>query len=195
MTLTFFPATGHHDIPDDLHRLWHATPGIDLEHHAFEPTSAFISEADGVAFVFGPELDEDGEVEGWSWTEHEWVEGEERWLPMTGGDGSIGADDTPLVDAATEWVLTHAPSPLTPDALLDTRTALGLKQGDLADLLRVNQSTVHRWERGERAIPATVGEDLDLIVDDFLADVESGTAARGPWERAVRFWHARRDRL
>lgn len=39
------------------------------------------------------------------------------------------------------------------ETLRDRRSALNLTQQELADLLGVQQNTVARWERNERAIP------------------------------------------
>lgn len=43
---------------------------------------------------------------------------------------------------------------MIPRQLIQLRAKLGLSQARLAQELGVNRSTVHRWERGLRKIPA-----------------------------------------
>lgn len=57
--------------------------------------------------------------------------------------------------------------------LKDVRKQLGLKQGALAHLLGVTQSTVSRWERGMSAIPQYV---WDKISEEDNVEMHIGTA-------------------
>jgi DNA-binding XRE family transcriptional regulator len=57
------------------------------------------------------------------------------------------------------------------DRLVQCRTALGLSQRESAARLGVDQSTLARWERGERQ-PA--GKFAQRVLR-FLAEVEAGT--------------------
>lgn len=55
------------------------------------------------------------------------------------------------------------PAPLDWIELQCRRTALGLNQAQLAELLGVKQVTVSRWEQGTRLIPPGIGDHLLTI--------------------------------
>jgi len=67
---------------------------------------------------------------------------------------------------------------MTPDDLRKRRARLALTQAELAALLGVAGTSVARWERGERAIPA--------LLHRALRDVERTRLARRGRRRARR---------
>lgn len=77
--------------------------------------------------------------------------------------------------------------PVSPAELRSTRLALGLSQGSLAELLGVAQSTVHRWERGQRATPADLRPRLTRLCFSFTRDITHERFDR-PWGEVARFW-------
>ena len=185
----FFGYTGHNDIPDPICTLWQSEPDLDIEHAGHEPSSALVW--NDQAFAFGPE-EEDGELIGWSWASWELEDG--QWLPMTGGDGSVGPETDELEAAARAWVDASRPeAETTGEDLIAFRTALGMSQRDLALLLDVGQPAITRWESGARAVPDRLRFDLDQILADFQEDVwawrDGGVpSVDAPWETVARFW-------
>jgi DNA-binding transcriptional regulator YiaG len=59
---------------------------------------------------------------------------------------------------------------MTPKDFQQTRTALGLSQQHLADLMSVSLRTVSRWETGETALPGPA-----ILALDLLSQVEGTT--------------------
>ena len=54
---------------------------------------------------------------------------------------------------------------MTGDELREMREAAGLTQAALADMLGVKQSTVYRWEHGQRGISGQVARHVRLILE------------------------------
>lgn len=84
---------------------------------------------------------------------------------------------------------------LTGTHLTAFRTALGLTQTDMADLLDVSQTTIQRWERDRKDPPQRLQIELDDIYQDFLTDLQYARVTNiipdSPWHHAVRFWRSR----
>lgn len=55
---------------------------------------------------------------------------------------------------------------MTPSQLIQLREKLGWSQNRLAENLGVNRSTVHRWEKGMRRIPAIAEKLLAIIASN-----------------------------
>jgi DNA-binding transcriptional regulator YiaG len=65
------------------------------------------------------------------------------------------------------------PQRMQPVELRSRRSALGLDQEGLADMLGVTQATLSRWETGKQPVPLLLGEELAEI-EDTLKDLSVG---------------------
>ena len=54
---------------------------------------------------------------------------------------------------------------MTGDELREMREAAGLTQAALADRLGVKQSTVYRWEHGQRGISEQIARHVRILLD------------------------------
>lgn len=54
----------------------------------------------------------------------------------------------------------------TPEGLRSARRKQGLSQVDLADMLRISQSNISRWENGYEGIPARMARELATLLSD-----------------------------
>lgn len=60
---------------------------------------------------------------------------------------------------------------MTPDELRTIRLAAGLSLDGLAKVLRIaDRSTVHRWERGERAVSGPASIVLEMLASGELPE-------------------------
>lgn len=79
----------------------------------------------------------------------------------------------------------------------DFRVALGLSQMDLAGLLNISQSQLHKLERGYVPMTPEHAITFGQVFDQFLADVafirRGGHLPERPWASAARFWASRQE--
>lgn len=102
-TPRFFPNTAHsHFIPAELLDIAADDDELRVEYSPVDDTTAFV--LNQTAFAFAPEHDSDGSLDGWSWAEWEYDSLDERWHPMSGGDGSIGHETDTLERHARAWL-------------------------------------------------------------------------------------------
>ena len=78
------------------------------------------------------------------------------------------------------------------ERLVGLRTALGLSQMDMAQLMEVSQPQLHRLERGYAIIPDEFVYRLKLVFYRFLRDVNSirvgGMVSEERWAGVAQFW-------
>lgn len=84
---------------------------------------------------------------------------------------------------------------VTPHDLVTFRRALGFNTEQFAEVIRVQERTLRRWERGQGHIPEGLRNDLVDIFALFILDVRDIRAGREiygapPWEPVARFWAA-----
>lgn len=155
-----------------------------METHEFADRAEYLTEDAAYQLNWDPQV----ASQYFNFSEWETLPDDDTWGRIIDRITDLEPDENGnLDDAEIEIIISEEMDELSGQDLKDTRLALGLSQDVLADMLGVRQPTIHRWERGERAVPRGVRSELAGIIDRFEADLEAGDTS-GPWGPVVRFW-------